>query len=171
MITNETYEAGLAGAGQKLLAYSKSAAFTARRGLVVEIFPFIFGAAQRMSAKAISEFLAKEQGIQLSAVTINKALKDPHKNWNLFFDSVEESARTFAEDYGEPMQDILFRENIFFTTNSKFVKAAAKMLVKEDVSRAAGVLKTKWYTIDLAVRLKARQFLAARIIKKKWHET
>jgi len=165
--TNGTNESGLAGAGQQLLAYSKAAEFTARRGLVVELFPFIFGASERMSSKAISQFLEKEQGIKLSAVTINKALNDPDKNWNLFFDSVEDAAQTFAEDYGEPMQDILFRKDIFFKTNSKLVKAAVKILVKEKVARAAGVLRTKWYIIDVEVRLKARQYLAARLIAKK----
>jgi predicted acyltransferase len=56
METKKINEAGLAGAGQKLLAHSKSAEFTANRGLVMELFPFILGAADRMSAKAISEW-------------------------------------------------------------------------------------------------------------------
>src|ERR1039458_2242941 len=48
--------------GQKLLAHSKSAEFTARRGLAVELYPFIYGASSRMSAPAISKFLAMEIG-------------------------------------------------------------------------------------------------------------
>ena len=45
-----------------------------------------------MSAKAISRYLAKVQKIKLSIVTVNKALKDPAKNWNLYFDMIEPSA-------------------------------------------------------------------------------
>lgn len=68
------------GVGQKLFAHSKAAEFTARRGLALELWPYIFGAGERMHAKAISQFLEAEQGVKLSSVTINKALKDPAKN-------------------------------------------------------------------------------------------
>ena len=98
METKKTNESGLAGVGQKLLAHSKAAEFSAKRGLVVELFPFIFGASERMSSRAISHFLETEQGIKLSSVTINKALKDPAKNWNRFFDMIEPSARLFEKD-------------------------------------------------------------------------
>jgi hypothetical protein len=61
--------------------------------LVIELFPFIFEASQRMSARAISRFLLEEQGVKLSAVTITKALNDPKKSWNAFFDTIDPSAR------------------------------------------------------------------------------
>src|ERR1035437_3237553 len=78
--------------GQKLVGHSKSAEFTANRGLVVELFPFIFEASERMSARSISRFLQEEQNIRLSAVTITKALNDPKKNWLSFFESIEPAA-------------------------------------------------------------------------------
>ena len=109
----ETKEVDVAGVGPKLLAHSKSAEFTARRGLVVDLFPFIFGASERMNAKAISAFLEKEQGIKLSSVTVNKALKDPAKNWNLFFDQIESAARTFAAGESVPMKDFLLGRSIY----------------------------------------------------------
>src|SRR5450631_3766674 len=110
MVTRTILEDAVAGVGAKLLAHSKSAEFSARRGLVVELFPFIVGAAERMSARAISQFLEKEQGVKLSGVTINKALNDPAKNWNLFFDLIEPSAHIFVEDDGGlNMKNFLFR--------------------------------------------------------------
>ncbi len=83
--------------GLKLVGHSKSTEFTANRGLVIELFPFIFEASQRMSARAISRFLIDEQGVKLSAVTITKALNDPKKSWNSFFDIVEPSALAIAK--------------------------------------------------------------------------
>jgi hypothetical protein len=164
MKTNAINEVDLAGVGPKLLAHSKSAEFTARRGLVVELFPFIFGASERMNAKAISAFLEKEQGIKLSAVTINKALKDPAKNWNLFFDQIEPAARIIAKGETAPMKDFLFREKYFWKqVKHPIIKAAAKMLLSEDVSRAIGILRSKWYVIDLEVRVKAQPFLEHRL--------
>lgn len=66
--------------GQKLVGHSKSAEFTATRGLVIELFPFIFEASDRMSARAIGRFLEQEQKIKLSQVTITRALNDPKKS-------------------------------------------------------------------------------------------
>jgi hypothetical protein len=164
METKESNEASLAGTGQKLLAHSKSAEFTARRGLVVELFPFIFGASERMSAKAISHFLETEQGIKLSSVTINKALKDPAKSWNLFFDMIEPAARVFEKEDGVPMKDFLFKKQIFFKPfKNALVNAAVKVLVRAEVAQAASILRGKWYVIDWEIRLKARPFLEHRL--------
>jgi hypothetical protein len=164
MITRETKAGDLVGAGQKLLAHSKSAEFTAKRGLVLELFPFIFGAHGRMSARAISKFLEKEQGVKLSAVTINKALNEPHKNWNLYFDEIERAARVFEKDGEGPMGKFLFKKQIFFRPiENKVVQSALRALLKDGVAEAASILRTKWYTIDLEIRLKAQPYLEERL--------
>lgn len=164
--TYETYGDGLAGAGQKLLAHSKSAEFTARRGLVVELFPFIFAASERMSSTAISEFLEAKQGIKLSSVTVNKALRDPAKSWNLFYDLIEPAARTFTEDGGMELKDFLFRKKYFFKPiENRLVKGVVNFLVKKDVAQAASVLRTQWFAIDWEVRLKARPYIEHRLGK------
>ncbi|MGH7991340.1 MAG: hypothetical protein ACREDS_14265 [Limisphaerales bacterium] len=165
--TLKTKEAELAGAGQKLFAHSKSAEFTARRGLVMELWPFIYGASERMSSKAISNFLEKEQGVKLSSVSINKALKDSTKSWNAFFDAIEEPARIFAKDDGVSMKDLLFKKQYFYESfKNPLLQAAAKALVKKEVVHAAGVLRTKWFVIDYEIRLKALPFLEHRLDEK-----
>ena len=167
METKKTNESGLAGVGQKLLAHSKAAEFSAKRGLVVELFPFIFGASERMSSRAISHFLEAEQGIKLSSVTINKALKDPAKNWNLFFDMIEPSARLFEKDGEGPINVFLYKKQIFYQPiKNRLVNAALKSLVKPELVQAANILREKWFTIDLDIRIKARPYLAARLIGK-----
>ena len=167
METKKINEAGLAGAGQKLLAHSKSAEFTANRGLVMELFPFILGAADRMSAKAISEFLEKEQEIKLSSVTINKALKDPAKSWNVFFDQIEPYARIMARADRVPMKEVLFTEKYLLKPfQNPVLKAAVKSFVGSEVSQAASILRAKWYVIDWEIRLKAFPFLQHRLDEK-----
>jgi hypothetical protein len=154
----------LAGAGQKLLAHSKSAEFTARRGLAVELYPFIYGASARMSAPAISQFLAKEQGIKLSSVTINKAIKDPAKNWNLFFDLIEPAARIFTENSRTRMGKLLFQKQYFWKPpQNGSVQAAVNWVVGDKVAKAATILREKWFNIDWEIRLKARPFLEHRL--------
>jgi hypothetical protein len=161
-----TSQTGLAEAGQKLLDHSKSVEFTATRGLVAELYPFIFGAAERMSARAISRFLAKEQGIKLSSVTINKALKDPAKNWNLYFDIVEPAARVWERVEKKRMREFLFKEQIFWkAVQNRFVKAAVNAMLPVEVPPAASVLRDKWYAIALEIRQKARPYIEHRLNK------
>ena len=160
----EQEEIDVAGIGQKLFGHSKSAEFTARRGLALELWPFIFGASERMSGKAISEFLEKEQGFKLSIVTVNKALKDPAKNWNLYFDMVEESARIFAKEDKVSMKAMLFQKQYLFKpVQNPIIKAVAKALVSDEIKYAASILRTKWYSIDWEIRLKALPFLEHRL--------
>jgi hypothetical protein len=131
---------------------------------VVELWPFIYGASERMSSKAISDFLEKEQGIKLSSVTINKALKEPARSWNVVFDEVEPSARIIAKEDGISMKDFLFKKQYFSKPfQNPVLKAAVKSLVGAEVSQAATILRTKWFVIDWEIRLKARPFLEHRL--------
>jgi hypothetical protein len=168
MTTNEIESVDLAGVGQKLLTHSKSAEFTARRGLVVEMYPFIFAAGERMSARAIGEYLGKTEKIKLSGVTINKALKDPHKNWNLYFDEIEPAARIFEKDDGKPMRDFLFAKQYFFKPIKNpvikgVVTGMAKVLITDEVAYASNILRNKWFNVDWEIRMKARPYLMHRL--------
>ena len=157
---------GLADVGQKLLDHSRSPEFTAKRGLVVELFPFIFGASERMSARAISRFLEKEQGIKLSAVTINKALKNPKKSWNLYFDMVEPAARVWEREEKKPMTDFLFKEKILLKPfENRLLQSAARAMTPEQVYWAVRILRTKWDSIDVEIRQRARPYIEDRLGK------
>ncbi|MGH7977112.1 MAG: hypothetical protein ACREC8_10675, partial [Limisphaerales bacterium] len=159
---------GLIVVGQKLQAYSKAADFTAKRGLVVELFPFIYGASRRMSARAISRFLEKEQQIKLSSVTITKALNDPEKNGNLYFDLIEPHARVWEKDEKIPMKDFLFRDKYFpEPSKSRVFQAAARMVVKAEVIQAVRVLRGKWFSIDYETRLQLRPLIENRLEPQK----
>jgi hypothetical protein len=152
--------------GQRLVGHSKSAEFTANRGLVVELFPFLVDASQRMSARAISRFLLEKQNIKLSAVTITKALNDPEKSWNRFFDLIEPSARIYEKGEPVPMSVFLFKEKYLWKPiKSRLLNKFARSIVSDKVARAASVLRNKWFVIDWQIRLKARPYLAHRLGK------
>lgn len=152
--------------GQKLVGHSKSAEFTASRGLVIELFPFIFEASERMSARAISRFLMKEQNIKLSAVTITKALNDPKKSWNLFFDLIEPAARTYVKGERISMGVFLFKKNpLFKPFKSPLVNAALRAVFSDELALATSILRAKWFAIDFGIRLKARPYLEHRLDK------
>ena len=154
--------------GQKLVGHSKSAEFTANRGLVTEIFPFIFEASERMSARAIGRFLEEEQNIRLSAVTITKALKDPKKSWVAFFETLEPSATITAKRFRPASFKYLFLSKPDFENRIKprgdgpisdILVSQAQAWLKPEWITAVKVLVEKWFSIGMATRLKARPHL------------
>jgi hypothetical protein len=159
--------------GQKLVGHSKSAEFTANRGLVVELFPFIFEASERMSARSICRFLQEEQNIRLSAVTITKALNDPKKNWLSFFGSIEPAAIVTAKWFRPATFKFLFwskneyESRIMPDSNSSLGRAiasGARALLQPERAAADKVLREKWFGIGVATRLKAKPYLEEHLM-------
>jgi hypothetical protein len=166
MKTDDIKRSSLTDIGRKLLDHSKRADFSAKRGAVVELFPYIFAANERLSARAIGRFLEKEQGLKLSAVTITKALNDPQKNWNAFFEGLEPYALTFQKETQAPLTDFLFKDKNVKNPNNLALKVSRKLIFSPEFEHADMVLREKWFSIDLGIRLKARPYLEERLRSK-----
>src|SRR5208283_2914721 len=139
----------VAGVGQNLFEHSKSVELAGKRGLVVELFPSIFGASERMSARAISRFLEETHGIKLSAVTITKALNDPKRSWNLFFDTIEPYIETYENwDKSAKREEFLYDDKRFRKIQFPGRDFVRKQLLKFQIGQAMNVLVEKWYSID-----------------------
>jgi hypothetical protein len=160
--------------GQKLVGHSKAAEFTANRGLVVELFPFIFEASERMSARAISRFLLEQQNIKLSAVTITKALNEPTKSWISFFESVEPSAKVVAKWFRPASFKFLFLSKSDYENRtspdrkegliSGAVIRGAMALLRPEFVAAKKTLLEKWFSIGQGTRLKAEPYLEEHLM-------
>jgi hypothetical protein len=159
--------------GQKLVGHSKSAEFTANRGLVVELFPFIFEASSRMSARSISRFLQEEQNIRLSAVTITKALNDPQKSWLSFFESIESSAIIIAKHAKTASFKYLYLSKADYENRTSLdkegmitgmVARGVRALIRPEWVAADKVIREKWFSIGVATRLKAKPYLEEHLM-------
>ena len=173
MITNEmtpdNTSSDATDIGLKLVGHSRSTDVPSNRGLVIDLFPFIFEASQRMSARAISRFLLEEQGVKLSAVTITRALNDPKNSWDAYFDTVEPSALVIANWWKAESLNFLFLERSKYEQivdgriGNPIGRLAAKLLLKGDVVSADKLLRTKWLCINKEIRLKAKLYLEGRL--------
>jgi hypothetical protein len=169
MSEKEQKAVDLMDVGRKLVGHSKAAEFTANRGLVIELFPFIFEASERMSARAISRYLLEEQKIKLSAVTITKALNDPKKSWLSFFDSIETAAVTIAKWHKIPsfkylwLKKAAFEEHLAPATRNLIGRAAVTLL-KPALLHAHDIMLEKWFSIGMATRLKAQPYLEEHLM-------
>lgn len=66
-----------------------------------------------------------------------------------------------------PLKDMLFRQKYLLKpAENVILKAAATMLVPDHVRYAVSVLRTKWFSIDWEIRLKALPFLEHRLAEK-----
>lgn len=165
MVNHHNKNVDVEKVSHELVGHSKSTQFSASRGLVVELFPAIFEASQRMSARAVSRYLLEKQNIKLSAVTITKALNDPKKSWLSFFEGIEPSARVLESEHRTPMKDFLFREKFLSKPfRSEGVNAFARKIIGAKLAEANSVLRSKWYNITWETRLKAQPYLEGRLI-------
>jgi hypothetical protein len=163
----------IAEVGQKLVGHSKSTEFTATRGLVIELFPFIFEASERMSARAISRFFEEEQKIKLSAVTITRALNNPKKSWLSFFESIQPEAINIARWFRPASFKYLYFSKSDYDTRMNFEKEGvitgamvrgAVALFRPDRAAAVKLLREKWFSIGLGTRLKAKPYLEEHLM-------
>lgn len=158
----------VAAIGQDLMQQAKTFEIDGnKRGLAVQLFPAIFMASERMSARGISRFLRDKHHVKLSAVTITKALKDPKKYWNLFFDIIEPSVIVYEEfPPKEKRADFLYNDGAFKKFEFPGRAIVRKVLLNFEMARAVDELREKWFSIDRETRLKARPYLAERLLGK-----
>jgi hypothetical protein len=158
----------VAAIGKDLMAHAKSFDMDGnKRGLVVELFPAIFAASDRMSARGISRYLKEQHGVRLSAVTITKSLNDPKRYWNLFFDTIEPHIIAYEKWMRSEKREVfLFDDGAFEKANFPGVKFVRKQLSRFAFAQAINVLREKWFSIDYQTRLNARPYLAERLLAK-----
>src|ERR1035437_1396923 len=151
-----TIDEGLTHVGEELVRYAAEVAeFSAQRGLVDELFPYIYQASRRMSTRAISRFLKEEQGIKLSAVTIAKALKAADEYWLELYESVEPAARVFGAAHDIDTDDVLELEaghfdhlcgettlNIVVNNSEQFGQNLG------EYQEAVSILQSQWFKFD-----------------------
>ena len=156
--------------GHSLLEHVRDAAST-RPGIVHENFGPIVQASKKISARAIARFLEEQHGVKVSYVTIGRALRDPKKNWNLFFDPVEAASWIVAEAHGktlkhfmsepEKYQEMLEAKPVFEGRN-----AEEALKSKMEYEKAVTVLDKKWFCLDEDTLEDARRYLLSRFCEK-----
>lgn len=99
--------------GKQLVEYSQdSAAFSAQRGILDDLFPYIFEASKRMSLRAIGRWLQSEHQITISATSLAKAMRNAHKYWIQNLEEIEPSVRIVARAHKVSPSFVMSSENV-----------------------------------------------------------
>ena len=109
---SENDDLNIEGIGDGLVAFSREAE-TSVRGLVTELFPYIYQASKRMSTRAISKYLLETHHVKLSAASIAKALREPGKHAEAFAEKLEPIARVVSEAWKLTLRDVLTNRDNF----------------------------------------------------------
>ena len=96
----------LEAVGNSLIEHVREGA-ASRPGIVGELFPYIVQASKKISARAIARFLEEEHSVKVSYVTIGRALRNPGKYWNMYYDDIEPHAWIVAESHGKPLKHFI----------------------------------------------------------------
>jgi hypothetical protein len=146
--------------GAALTQYAGEEAEFSARGIIDELFPYIYQASRRMSTRAISRWLEKGPKIKLSAVSIAKALRNPEKYWQGFAEFIEPQARIVQDALDWPMEKFLYNQEGFehVVSDSKTapkVNGDSNDEIQWSIAEyenAVGFLKDKWFSLEPAVR-------------------
>lgn len=151
--------------GSGLVTYAQENE-TSVRGLVTELFPYIFSASKRMSTRAISKYLQEAQNVKISAASIAKALREPEKHVEAFAEKVERLARLAATTWNIDIKTVLLEPEAF----ENLSKSTPSLLVNDedpdgdrnayDACQAAREFIVKiWYSQDSMLRQMALQHI------------
>jgi hypothetical protein len=160
--------------GSALLEHAKGAEFSAR-GVVGELFPFIVQASKRLSSRAISQYLDEKHGVKVSFVTIGKALRNPRKYWNAYYDQIEHSAWMVGETYQKPLAKFMadpeaYQEMVeakpVYITDSALPEGERLDTAINDFEEARDILDDKWFCFDEDILREAIIYLFPRLLVK-----
>jgi hypothetical protein len=145
----------LVSVGAELVAASKQV--ERKPGEILqEIFPFVFEASRRMSARQISAWLKENRGIEISQPTISRALRSPKGFWDGFAETIEPTARRIASSLGVAMRDLLLDDGDESSYDFHLhYQEAKKKLSKEElkeVDEGMDFLRQNWFSLSVGTR-------------------
>lgn len=173
MLDKSKQPVNLVTVGKDLVAYAHKSKLAEKRGVVIELFPFIYEASARLSSRGISRYLAEKHQVKVSAVTVASALSNLKRSWNQYFDVIAPFAQVFEKgSYFSPMGVFLFDDKRFEKMTEALplrrylghwldLKALRRITVED--ADAANILREKWFSIRLETRLKARPYIEHRL--------
>lgn len=134
--------------GQELVeGAEREEEFSAQRGLVDELFPYIYRASKRMSTRAISRWLKEQQNISLSAVTIAKALRESERYWVAFLDEVEPAAEIVARAHDIACGRRLLEDEELFVGVTGSTPTLSGIAAAGEYEDACETVRNNWFQV------------------------
>jgi hypothetical protein len=126
--------------------------FSFNRGLINELFPYIYEASKRMSSRGISRWL-EANGTKLSVATIAKALRNPQPYWQEIYEDNQPAALIFARAHDVEPDEVLKNHELFFhlegeTPVIEGLKRETQRDLLNEYEGACAKLKQDWFSMS-----------------------
>jgi hypothetical protein len=169
----DTKNSNVESIGTSLIEHVRDTA-SSRPGIVGELFPYIVQASKKISVRAIARFLEEEHSVKVSYVTIGRALRNPGKYWNMYFDEIEPHAWIVAESHEKPLKHFISEPEKY----QEMMEEKPVLLVDDindkdgilradiDYKKAVKILDEKWFCFDEDILEEARFHLLLRFLEK-----
>ena len=163
--------------GDELVDYAEhTAEFTAKRGLLDELFPFIYVASRRMSLRAICRWLEETKRIKISVNAVSKAMRNQEAFWRDLADEICPAARTFAEGYDKRPLSVLDNEDFFASLEGSTPSVAGETSeeIGNELNRvkdAEITLRDRWYNLPQEARTQCWRYVAAELAPSENEQT
>lgn len=132
--------------GRKLLKHSKGKPLRAFEGFVGFIYPQVLAASRRMTVREISEWLKRNHGVYVSAVTVAKALREQAKNWDICWrEALWSAVADVCRAHDVRPENFLFDRVAF----SKLKKEKPVLRLKRSDDSTEGFFRVAGYTASL----------------------
>jgi hypothetical protein len=146
-------------AGDDLVEYSQNFGEEETRSLTDLLFPSIFIASKRMSARAINRWLEEHQGIKFSAASVAKALRSQGQHFKQIADRVQPLAEHIALSCGVAPMDLLLENTppldlLMELSDPHAVNADHYLKINGYIESAANDLRKEWVSLDREIRFR-----------------
>lgn len=152
-------EAGnLRQAGKSLAEYANLIADADSRTRSEILFPYIYLASKKLSSRAISRWFAEQKGIDFSAASVAKVLRECDKYFQLIAERVQPLADHIACQFCGDSEVFLFQPSGL----DQIEQCINKMHPGEDAlsytARVLNELREEWFDLDEEIRFRCRPF-------------
>jgi hypothetical protein len=143
--------------GQHLLKHSDARPLRVPEGFLGYIYPQVLVSCRRMTVREVSNWLEEKEVVYVSAVTVAKALREPAKNWDIFWrQRLWSSVADVCRAHDVKPEDFLFSRDAF--SRLKGSKPVLRMKragdSTEEFFRVAGYnsalkeIQEAWFCVD-----------------------
>jgi hypothetical protein len=141
--------------GSNLVSASKEIERTPGE-ILQELFPYVYEASRRMSARQISKWLEEQHGIQISQPTISRALRNPKMFEDWFTENIEPTARRIVSSLNVSMTELLFDDSDNAAYRFALAEDAAKKSLSDgelkEIDEGFAYLREKWFPLSVGTR-------------------
>lgn len=148
----------LRDAGRDLVDYAHKIPEEEARSRSETLFPFIYQASKKMSSRSIARWLSDEKGIDFSAASVAKVLRESARYFRLITDRVQPLAEHFAAQVSVDAESLLFTEQGEEIAERDLRANFPGIEAFEYADRVLSELQDEWFSLDEEIRFRCRPY-------------